>query len=265
MFWSKSKKLHNKTAEKSSRYPFGPDGKRCYVVGDVHGRLDLIKGLFAKIEQDNASKAEAETIIVMLGDLIDRGPDSKGVLDFLMKSPPKFAKLINLSGNHEDALLQGLDGNMDILRMWIERGGMQCLQSYGVPPHFIAGQPEEYIHKVIQQAIPQSHVEYMRAFFNSARFGDYIFVHAGMRPGVTLEDQKTSDLKWIRKAFIESDADFGGVVVHGHTVVKDVEIKENRINLDTGAHRSGLLSALVIEGEMREILSVSGEKGELAI
>ena len=238
--------------------PRGPEGKRCYAIGDVHGRLDLLKDLFRQIAADIAFLPHAETTIVMLGDLIDRGPDSCGVIEFLRKPPDIGAKLVCLKGNHEEMMLQGMSGNTLSLKKWISLGGDQCIRSYGIEPGQIIGRDVETVRSILESAIPFAHLDFIRTFNNSARFGDFLFVHAGIRPGVRLEAQATSDLRWIRKAFLESKRDHGFVVIHGHSVTTDIQHRPNRIGIDTGAHKTGILTAVRIEGSSVDFLQARG-------
>lgn len=234
----------------------GPPGKRCYAIGDVHGCLDLLIELLDKIKADNASRPEAETFVVFLGDLIDRGPDSKGVIDLLINHPPEFARCIILRGNHEVALLNGVSGDTGSLQTWLNHGGMQCANSYGVSSSELLGAAPDAIEAVLIQAIPATHFEFMRQFKDSAKFGDYFFVHAGLRPGLPLDQQRKDDFYWIRDEFLTSEYDFGMVVVHGHSITERAEERSNRIGIDTGAYNSGILTALCIDGAQRNYLQV---------
>lgn len=231
-----------------------PEGKRCYAIGDVHGCLDLLTDLIEKIREDDAQKPEKETFVVFLGDLIDRGPDSKGVLDYLIHSPPDFAKNVFLTGNHEIALLNGLKGDNKLLQTWLNQGGIQCALSYGVPANQLLGAEPDHIQSVLMQAIPQKHIAFLESLKTSARFGDYFLVHAGVRPGVSLSDQRTEDFFWIRDEFLSSDFDFGVKVIHGHSVSEEVQEKQNRIGVDTGAYNTGILTAICLEDESKSYL-----------
>ncbi|MEM7663897.1 MAG: metallophosphoesterase [Pseudomonadota bacterium] len=251
MFKRSTKKIGSETAQ-------GSREKRAYVIGDVHGRLDLLNDLLQLIEEDNDRRENKETIIVFLGDLIDRGPDSRGVIDLLSTAPPSFAKCYFIKGNHEDVLVRGLEGEPRLLTPWLKFGGQACAQSYGVDIGAIHGQEEHVIEHVLLSAIPAAHINFMKNFYESIRFGDYLFVHAGLRPNVPLEQQSAKDMMGIRKEFLESDADFGCVVVHGHSVSDAVVIKDNRIGIDTGAYATGVLTALRIEDDDRSVIQTSG-------
>ncbi|MFC4293977.1 metallophosphoesterase family protein [Novosphingobium tardum] len=235
--------------------PAIPTGKRAYAIGDVHGRLDLLEQLVETIAADDAAREPAETHLILLGDLIDRGPQSRGVLDFLM-TPPDFAhELVLLRGNHEQFLIDVLASPRDVWGGWLQHGGRQTLASYGVPERLAMGDPQRF-GRALADAIPVSHLKMIEQMKLSYSMGDYLFVHAGVRPGVPLDRQSTRDLLTIRDEFLRSERDHGAVVVHGHSIIESVEELPNRIGLDTGAYRSGKLSALVLEGETRHFLSV---------
>jgi len=243
-----------------------PKGYRAYAVGDVHGRLDLLEAILAKIEQDIARRPAKHHLLVMLGDLIDRGPDSRGVVERMRTYRHEAIKPYFLAGNHEEVLLRILKGERDILANWLKFGGAECLKSYGCDPKQFDLKNEREALLTVAGAIPQEHSKFLAGFADSIRFGDYLFVHAGIRPGVDLSQQTQVDLRWIRSPFLEDNADHGAVVVHGHSIHPVVEERSNRIGIDTGAYRTGVLTALALEGESRWILdtSQSVEVGELA-
>lgn len=243
------------------RTPQGPDGKRCYIIGDVHGRRDLLEGLFEQIRTD-AARHDRSRIIVFVGDLIDRGVDSRGVIELVRSRPVDDAQWVFLKGNHEEALVDGLTGQPGRLLQWLQFGGYETARSYGVEIGALFARDAETVEGILQQAVPRADLDFMAGFIDSARFGDYGIVHAGVRPGVSFSDQTTRDLRWIREEFIESDADHGLVIVHGHTISDAVDMRANRIGLDTGAYRSGRLSALWIDGAERGVLTQIGEPGE---
>lgn len=241
------------------RRPKGPAGKRCYAIGDVHGRLDLLKGLLSEIDSHNRARPPSKTTIVMLGDLIDRGPDSRGVIEFLRNAPDIGAGFVFLKGNHEEMLLRGLAGDPTTLTKWIALGGDQCVKSYGVEPGSLLGQSPETVESILASRIPLSHIRFLESFLDSARFGDFLLVHAGIRPGIPLEQQRPADMRWIRKEFLSSTVRHDYLVVHGHSVTIEVETHPNRIGIDTGAYRSGLLTAVCIEGDQTEFIQYQGE------
>jgi len=242
------------TAGSKKAAPSTPDGMRIYVIGDIHGRLDLLEKLHAKIKKDAKGCKHLKIIQVFLGDYIDRGPESKGVIDFLIKPPPKKWKRICLKGNHETMVSKFLS-DPDVLERWQRNGGLETLYSYD--PGLI-GQPGIFSPKKIQKKFDKVFSKSHRKFFAklklSAEFGDYFFAHAGVRPGVSLKDQVEEDLIWIRKEFITSNKNFGKIIVHGHTPIDKPEVKSNRINIDTGAWITGKLTCLVLEGEEQRFL-----------
>ncbi len=231
--------------------PQGAQGLRSYVVGDIHGRLDLLEAILKKIHADIETREPRESLLVFVGDLIDRGPRSAQVVELLRTYSHPNVQPIFLLGNHEEVLLRIVDGDASLIPSWLKFGGAQCLESYGLAPSEVAIADDEHALALIRRAIPQQHVDFLRSFVDSCRFGDYLFVHAGIRPGVELQNQKQSDLRWIRDRFLLDETDHGFIVVHGHTIKMEVDEKPNRIGIDTGAFATGILTALAIEGEDR--------------
>jgi serine/threonine protein phosphatase 1 len=244
--------------DSSRKKAAGPPGSRAYAIGDVHGRLDLLRELLSAIERDNARRPAAKTYIVMLGDLIDRGPDSCGVIDQLVRHPPSFARNVHIKGNHEEYFLDILRGKDDALPHWLGYGGYECAESYGVSRGWTLNATPHEIGDRLRAAVPKEHVRFLEEMGDSFRFGDYLFVHAGIRPGVPLAQQSGKDLRWIREGFLDDRSDHGMVVVHGHTIVDGPEQYSNRIAVDTGAYRTGVLTAVGLEGQERWFLSASG-------
>lgn len=228
--------------------PSAPRGHRAYVVGDIHGRLDLLEEALQQIEADNSSRGKARTSIIFLGDLIDRGPQSAGVVERLCRYQPVFGQTAFLLGNHEEVFLRVLEGDQAFLRQWLTFGGAECLSSYGLDPAQIRRADATRAVEIINETVPKDHVRFLRGFADSISFGSYLFVHAGIRPGVALADQVQADLRWIRSPFLEHQGDHGHVVVHGHTISEEVERFPNRIGIDTGAYRTGILTVLGLEG-----------------
>jgi len=231
--------------------PAGEVGHRAYVVGDIHGRLDLLEDLLAKIHAELEHRPAASTLLVFVGDLIDRGPSSAQVIERLRTYNHAGIQPIFLLGNHEEILLRILDGESSLITKWQLFGGSECLQSYGLNPAELARLGEDDVLEIIRAAIPREHVEFLEGFVDSYRFGDYLFVHAGIRPGIELDEQSQFDLRWIREPFLLDESDHGVVVVHGHTISNKVEERPNRIGIDTGAYRTDVLTALAIEGDER--------------
>lgn len=235
--------------------PRGAVGARAYAVGDIHGRLDLLDDLLAKIEADAASRPPKKTFIIFLGDLVDRGPDSSGVVERLRTYSPHFGRPIFLAGNHEEVLIRLLRGERGILDSWLRFGGKECADSYGIDADGLKRVEEQEALRILASSVPRSHAEFLESFADTFRFGDYLFVHAGIRPGIALDDQVHSDLRWIRDPFLSDAKEHGFVVVHGHTIVDGVDERPNRIAIDTGAYRTGILTALAIEDNERWFLS----------
>lgn len=231
-----------------------PAGERVYAIGDVHGCLAELALLTEAIREDARGFA-GDITIVFVGDFIDRGPASAGVLDYLTGSRLPGGTHRFLMGNHEEAMLEVLDGNAESLAGWLRFGGMQTLESYGI------SRGEVYrlgldLPARMREVVPPSHVSFLRRLEDQVRIGDYLFVHAGIRPGTPLREQDQFDLRWIRGEFLDDDeTDHGVMVVHGHTIAAKPELKRNRIGIDTGCFSSGKLTALVLEGEERRFLS----------
>jgi serine/threonine protein phosphatase 1 len=232
-----------------------PAGKRVYAIGDIHGRLDLFDELLGKIETDNAARAPAETQIILLGDLIDRGPQSAGVVQRARANDLGFARMECLMGNHELSLLNILDGEVRWLSSWLAYGGRSALRSWGIDDDLLRnGLPEEIV-EAARNALPHEDQRWLRSLPLQQRVGDYLFVHAGIRPGIAIDKQLETDLLWIREEFLESPLRHGAVVVHGHTITAEVDERHNRIGIDTGAYKSGRLTALGLEGSERWYLT----------
>ena len=232
-----------------------PDGARVYAIGDIHGRVDLLAELHKLIRRDARERPAARATVVYLGDFIDRGPDSAGVIDFLLDRSLEGFGAVHLRGNHEATLLDFLE-NVSIGPNWLFNGGDATLNSYGIAisrwepdPVALRRTQEEF-----RAALPPRHAGFYRGLGLQHREGDYLFVHAGIRPGVGLAEQTPYDLMWIRQPFLESEADHGVVVVHGHTITRKPELRTNRIGIDTGAYYSGRLTCLVLEGATRRFL-----------
>lgn len=228
-------------------------GTRVYCVGDVHGRHDLLQALHQMIETD-AAAYDGDKTVIYLGDLVDRGMDSREVVDELLQRPLPGFESIHLLGNHEQTLLDFMKYPQQAAG-WLSWGGRETLASYGVKMPVGMTKPDvDQIRDELQSCIPEAHVEFLRKMPLFHVFGDYVFVHAGIRPGVPLQEQSDSDLLWIRDEFIEDESEHGFVVVHGHTISEDVQFRQNRIGIDTGAFRTGVLTCLVLEGTDRRLL-----------
>jgi serine/threonine protein phosphatase 1 len=226
-----------------------PD-QRLYAIGDIHGRVDLLNRLLSMIEADARQFPLKSRKIIFLGDYVDRGLDSRGVLARLIQPMPVGLEAIFLRGNHDDMLMQFLAGDDDVLSGWLQLGGASTLASYGVNPFSAAGQPET-LRQALALKVPAEHTLFLENTVFSVTFGDYTFVHAGLRPGVPLSQQTDDDKMWIRGDFLFSDFSFETMVVHGHTIKPEAEIKTNRIGIDTGAFATGHLTCLVLDGAER--------------
>jgi serine/threonine protein phosphatase 1 len=230
-----------------------PDSSCIYAVGDIHGRLDLLVHLLDRI-QDEANPA-FRNVLVFVGDYIDRGPDSREVVEHLSTLEMPDWQVVFLRGNHDETLLKFLDDPM-VYRNWREYGGAETLLSYGVmPPSFDDKEDFVTAREEFLRGFPASHLDFFRRLEDFHVEGDYMFVHAGVRPGVPLEKQSASDLMWIRNEFLYSDKSFGKMIVHGHTPSERPVRRRNRIGIDTGAFATGCLTAVVLEGENCRFLS----------
>ena len=215
--------------------------RRIYAIGDIHGRLDLLQRAIVAIERDVAERGPA-ALTVTVGDYVDRGPASRGVLDCLIGNPFP-TTLVALKGNHEDMFEKFLVYSAAGPH-WAANGGLETLRSYGVPVGDAGTMDFVRAREDLRAALPHEHREFLRALKPSFSCGRYFFCHAGVRPGVPLERQYEEDLLWIREPFLMSQEDFGKIVVHGHTPVAEPEVRANRIGIDTGAYFSGRLTCV---------------------
>lgn len=243
---------------KRASAPSLPEGMRLYAIGDIHGRLDLLRQLADKISDDLCGTTASQISAVFLGDYVDRGPQSAAVIDELVRGAFP-APIVALRGNHEDILLRFLEDE-SVLDSWRKFGGLDTLRSYGVPvADPMRGMGYMSAQNAFRSALPESHVAFLKRTAPSVSFGDYFFCHAGVKPGIPLERQDTKDLLWIRDEFLEYPGTFGKVVVHGHTPAPLPEQRFNRINIDTGAYATSKLTAVVLEGDQRHFLSTGSE------
>ena len=238
--------------------PVTANGERVYAVGDLHGRLDLFRRLIGQLEADVGERGSRRTRIILLGDLIDRGPQSRELLEMARRMQLLNSdRFVVLCGNHEEMLLASADGNSAAQRLWLENGGDATLMSYGVEPaEFIRLTPEQR-GGLLWRAVGADTLVWLEALPIFARSADYFFCHAGVRPGVPLDKQRRADLLWIRGDFLSSNRPHGAIVVHGHSETDEIEIKNNRINIDTAAYRSGRLTAVALEGSYRWFVSTT--------
>lgn len=250
------KSMFGRTPVVSERDYAMPANVRAYAIGDIHGEAGLLRDLLDRIVEDCERLPQAEIHLVFLGDYIDRGPDSKGVVELLTQYRSLDTNFHFLKGNHEDAMLAIIDGNEDDLPGWLRFGGRQTLASYGISERAIAmGGP--FLRAEFAEKVPPHHLAFLTDLKLSVELGDYLFVHAGIRPGVPIDQQDERDLMWIRREFMTFVGSHPKMIVHGHTISEHVELMPNRIGVDTGAYASGILSAVALEGSGRRVLSVS--------
>lgn len=235
-----------------------PHGLRIYAVGDIHGRLDLLDRLLDDIAADADDALGTMHYLVFLGDYVDRGPDAAGVIGRLAEGPPPGFGAVHLKGNHEAAMIRFLT-DLRAGPSWLRFGGDATLHSYGLPapdpadPLFAAHL--QRVQERLCDVLPPRHRAFLAGLRTSLSIGGYLFVHAGIRPGVPVDAQQEDDLLWIREDFLDSAADHGPVVVHGHTITTSPDVRSNRIGIDTGAYATNRLTCLVLEGTERRFLS----------
>jgi serine/threonine protein phosphatase 1 len=249
-------RLRNLWTKKESAPASLPAGLRLYAVGDNHGRADLLDELATRIADDVAN-APAQAVTVFLGDYVDRGPASAAVVERLSRGDFP-TPICALRGNHEEVLLRFLEDET-VLESWREFGGLETLHSYGVNvANVMRGQGYDVAQKSFVQRLPEHHERFLRETRLTAAYGDYFFCHAGVRPGVPFDAQSAGDLLWIREEFLRYQGSWEKVVVHGHTPVARPDNRPRRINIDTGAYATSLLTALALEGEERRFLFADG-------
>lgn len=250
-----SRLFKRKPQVSAPRTPTTPQGVVAWAVGDIHGRLDLLEPLVQHIIADSAATTAEQTVVVFLGDYIDRGPRSREVIRYLGSLPEHLGISWRfLKGNHEEAMLDFLD-DPATGTAWCEYGGDATLTSYGLRVPQMKHKPEAWAHLSadLNHKVTSDERAFLEELELSLSIGDYFFAHAGARPGVALSDQSTRDLMWIRNSFLDSDAEFDKVVVHGHTPTTEVHLDHRRIGVDTKAYASGVLTALRMDGVGRRI------------
>lgn len=230
-----------------------PDGCRVFAIGDIHGRSDCLDAMISMIEEDCRSDPPQSCRIVFLGDYCDRGPDTKGVIERLLRLAQR-PEVVCLRGNH-DQWVEDFMLDPSVGAAFIQWGGEQTLASYGVE----AADRRDFseLSRELAAAVPPAHRLFLRRLRHSHVEGDYFFCHAGVRPGIPIDQQDPQDLMWIRGEFHSHGGDFGKVVVHGHTPVGDVDARANRINADTRAYETGVLSCVVLEEDRWRVLQTS--------
>ena len=227
-----------------------PPGRRVYAIGDIHGCAAQLAALHALIADDLAARPIASALLLHIGDYVDRGVDTKGVIDRLAEgSLVPGTEMVNLMGNHENTMIEALNGERAAATDWLFTGGRPSLKSYGVDPD----SPRD----TWRAQVPASHISFLRELKLMHREGGYVFVHGGVRPGVPLEQQARDDVLRMRQPFLYSEQNFGAVVVHGHSPVKAPVIRHNRIAIDTGAVFGGEMTCLVLEGDRLGFLTAA--------
>jgi serine/threonine protein phosphatase 1 len=235
-------------SRQSTKKPRLPEGIRVYAFGDIHGRADLLKEMFTVIDADLARNPVHRPIHVFLGDYVDRGPDSAVTLDLLIERGRHF-ETVCLKGNHEAYMLEVLR-DPGKLAEWRKFGGLPTLMAYGLQPSLNPDAEEQIeLIQTLAKYMPETHLRFLESLLPSFVCGDFFFVHAGVRPGVPLKEQTEADMLWIRDEFLDSRENFGKFIVHGHTPVREPDIRPNRINIDTGAYATGNLTLLTIQGD----------------
>lgn len=229
-----------------------PDGQRVYAVGDIHGRADLFGAIIDAIDADDGARGASDTTVILLGDLVDRGPDSRGVIE-AARAWSLRRRVRILCGNHEEMFLKSLEDE-GVLRQFIRFGGRETILSYGLSRDEYLEMTVEELQAAMAARIPSDDLDFMRRFEDLITIGDYVFVHAGIRPGVDLDSQSPADLRWIREPFLSHVSQEGMCVVHGHTITDAPDVRPGRVGIDTGAYASGPLTAIGLEGAERWFL-----------
>lgn len=231
--------------------PAIPDGQRVYAIGDVHGCLDELDNLLAQIDADDARREPAATSLVFLGDLVDRGPASAQVVDRVRRLATERANVRCLLGNHEEVFLQAIEGEERALRLFCRIGGRETALSYGMAPQAYDRADYPELATALRQLVPPSHRAFLAGLEDMVVIGGYAFVHAGINPDRSVDDQRTADLRWIRDSFLDHGRPLEKLVVHGHTIADEIEHRPHRIGIDTGAFTTGRLTALGLERAAR--------------
>lgn len=235
--------------------PRVPPGVRVYAIGDIHGRDDLFADILRRIDEDDARRTPMRRITVLLGDLVDRGSESAAVVDRAIALAAGQADVRLLKGNHEEIMLLACQGKRDALRLFDRIGGRETAFSYGIDPARHRDADFDGLSDLLRAAVPEAHRDFLAAMEDVVEIGDYVFVHAGIRPGVALADQRKSDLRWIRDEFLEHRDFHAKFVVHGHTITEGIDERPNRLGIDTGAFASNILTAVGLEDDRRWFLS----------
>lgn len=234
-----------------ARLPAIPAGQRVYAIGDIHGCLDQLDSLLAMIEADNVARGPATTTLIFLGDLVDRGPASAQVVQRVREVAGARGNVRCLLGNHEEIFLQVLAGDLGATKLFCRIGGRETALSYGLTAAVYERLDHRELQAALDERVPAADRAFLEACEDTIEIGDYLFVHAGVRPEVPLDEQRVADLRWIRDRFLAHDRPLEKMIVHGHTIADEVEVRPHRIGIDTGAFATGRLTALGLEGEAR--------------
>ena len=233
--------------------PAIPAGERVYAIGDVHGCLPELNRVLAAIEADDAAREPSRTTLIFVGDLVDRGPASAQVVE-RVRTLAQTRPVRCLLGNHEEVMLGALDGDPVALKLFCRIGGRETALSYGIDAADYERADYTELAAELRRTVPTSHGDFLRAMEDMIEIGDYLFVHAGVRPDVALTDQQPEDLRWIRARFLDHDRPLEKMVVHGHTIADGVQTRSHRIGIDTGAFHTGTLTALGLQAAERWVL-----------
>ncbi len=229
-----------------------PGGMRIYAVGDIHGRNDLLVQLLAQIDADDAARGPADTQIILLGDLVDRGSSSAQVIDTAIALKDRKPNTRFLMGNHEEIFIQACrEPNPELIRFFIRIGGEATIMSYPISRSDYLDLDIQELADRLPSLVPEHHLAFLEGFEDQIIIGDYAFVHAGVKPGQPMSNQAPKDLRWIRDEFLNHKGDFEKVIIYGHTITADVDESRSRIGIDTGAYDSGKLTAIGLEGGER--------------
>lgn len=250
------KKLFSK--DEPEALPMIPDGQRIYAIGDIHGCDALFAALITAIEADDLAEGKAETLVILLGDLVDRGPDSAGVIA-RAKAWQSNRSVRILAGNHEEMFLRSFS-DIEVLRHFLRHGGRETVLSFGVERAEYTTATLEEVQGMMGNRVPQNVRDYVEGFEDMISVGDYVFVHAGINPEHRMAEQKAHDLRWIREPFLSWQEPHEKLVVHGHTINEQPQDKGNRIGIDTGAYNTGRLTCLVLEGTSRRYIVASRDE-----
>lgn len=247
----------------SAPRPRVPEGERYYVIGDIHGRCDLLDELILAIEEDDRQAGAAESTVVLLGDLVDRGPESARVIE-TARQWGKRRKVRYIAGNHEEMFLESFT-DKEMLRHFLKHGGKETVLSYGIKKKRYNELTMKELQDELHELVPKKHRKFLAEMEDIVVAGDYVFVHAGINPRLSLDEQRSSDLRWIRDRFLKHREPLSHVVVHGHTIFDDVESTEYRIGIDTGAFRTGKLTSLVLEADDRRFIQAQEVDGNIMV